>query len=282
MSVNPASDPTGVEYLFTNTDTGNNSGWQDSTSWVDSGLGQATNYNYTAAARDKSPNQNATGNATSSALTGSLEGLIFASGFEFPEYANGEVNHDFVGWDWTNGNNVKSRVSPNQNDLPGGAGNQAAQLEWTNASGTYDTTHGWSTDEIYSLSLNVAPQSWNGTQDRFFEVAVLEDDGTLLWESGDIPIPHYDAFGGNPWPAELFFEYEIDGSLFEAVLGAAEGTPLSVTFNSSGFRGIYFDNVLFTFASSSVAVPEPASIAIWSLFGLGLAGYIYRRRRRKG
>ena len=34
--------------------------------------------------------------------------------------------------------------------------------------------------------------------------------------------------------------------------------------------------------SSSAAVPEPASVAIWSMIGLGLAGFgVYRARRKK-
>ena len=61
MTATAASDPSGVEYYFTNTSgAGNDSGWQDSRTYVDAGLTADTSYAYTVTARDKSANQNAT------------------------------------------------------------------------------------------------------------------------------------------------------------------------------------------------------------------------------
>ncbi|MCP4047252.1 MAG: DNRLRE domain-containing protein, partial [Gammaproteobacteria bacterium] len=61
MTASTASDPSGVEYYFTCTaGGGNDSGWQDSTVYTDTGLQPDTSYTYTVTARDKSSNQNVT------------------------------------------------------------------------------------------------------------------------------------------------------------------------------------------------------------------------------
>jgi hypothetical protein len=64
MTASTATDLDGVEYYFEET-TGNpggsDSGWQDNPVYTDSGLSSGTEYCYRVRARDKSPNQNATG-----------------------------------------------------------------------------------------------------------------------------------------------------------------------------------------------------------------------------
>jgi hypothetical protein len=70
MTATTASDPSGVEYYFACVSGPcNDSGWQEGTSYSDSGLSASTAYGYRVRARDKSANQNptewsATGNAT--------------------------------------------------------------------------------------------------------------------------------------------------------------------------------------------------------------------------
>ena len=55
MTASTASDPSGVEYSFTNTTiSGHNSGWQDSRTYTDDGLEASTSYSYEVRARDKS------------------------------------------------------------------------------------------------------------------------------------------------------------------------------------------------------------------------------------
>ena len=72
MTATTATDPSGVEYFFDET-TGNPGGsdsvWQDSASYTDTGLSPGTMYTYRMQARDKSPNQNATGWSTSQSAT---------------------------------------------------------------------------------------------------------------------------------------------------------------------------------------------------------------------
>jgi len=61
MTATTATDSSGVEYYFQCTaGGGNDSGWQDSTTYEDTGLQPTTEYTYQVWARDKSPAQNAT------------------------------------------------------------------------------------------------------------------------------------------------------------------------------------------------------------------------------
>jgi len=72
MVATTASDPSGVEYYFDETSGnpgGSDSGWQDSTSYTDTGLQAGTQYCYTVRARDKSPNQNTTADSSTECAT---------------------------------------------------------------------------------------------------------------------------------------------------------------------------------------------------------------------
>ena len=72
MTATTATDPSGVEYNFDETSGnpgGSDSGWQDSTSYTDSGLTASTQYCYEVQARDKSVNQNATAVSTNECAT---------------------------------------------------------------------------------------------------------------------------------------------------------------------------------------------------------------------
>ncbi|HIJ67543.1 MAG TPA: hypothetical protein HPP51_04585, partial [Planctomycetes bacterium] len=63
MTATTASDPSGVGYYFEETSGnsgGTDSGWQDNTSYTDTGLDGSTQYCYRVRARDKSANQNTT------------------------------------------------------------------------------------------------------------------------------------------------------------------------------------------------------------------------------
>ena len=69
MTAATGSDASGpVQYYFTATDGGNDSGWQTSTSYTDSGLAAETQYTYTVTMRD-SLNNTGTASAGASATT---------------------------------------------------------------------------------------------------------------------------------------------------------------------------------------------------------------------
>jgi sialate O-acetylesterase len=70
MTATVATDRSGVEYYFDCVDDGcSDSGWQDGTTYLDTGLQPATDYSYRVQARDKSTNQNATGFSTTEVAT---------------------------------------------------------------------------------------------------------------------------------------------------------------------------------------------------------------------
>ncbi|HUV40356.1 MAG TPA: LamG domain-containing protein, partial [Sedimentisphaerales bacterium] len=70
MTGTTATDASGVEYYFECTaGGGNSSGWQDSTTYVDTGLSPSTQYTYRVKARDKSSNQNETTYSTTKSAT---------------------------------------------------------------------------------------------------------------------------------------------------------------------------------------------------------------------
>jgi hypothetical protein len=70
MTASEASDVLGVEYYFTCVaGGGNDSSWQDGTTYVDTGLSSGTQYTYTVTARDISPSQNETAPSTAESAT---------------------------------------------------------------------------------------------------------------------------------------------------------------------------------------------------------------------
>jgi|GEM_PF-459814 len=70
MTATTAYDASGVEYMFTCTAGGHSSGWQDSTTYTDTGIAANTPCTYSVQARDKSPQQNTTtASSTASATT---------------------------------------------------------------------------------------------------------------------------------------------------------------------------------------------------------------------
>jgi len=100
MTAATASDPSGVEYYFEETSGnagGDDSGWQDSPFYRDTGLSPDTQYTYRSRARDKSPNLNETvWSDPESATTGNpmdkLADFIFhwlQSGCEDPNWCDG-------------------------------------------------------------------------------------------------------------------------------------------------------------------------------------------------
>jgi hypothetical protein len=85
MVATTATDPSGVEYYFTCTaGGGNDSDWQDSTSYTDTGLTPEATYTYTVTARDKSVNQNSTAASTAEPATTGPEGDV-------DDVANGQI-----------------------------------------------------------------------------------------------------------------------------------------------------------------------------------------------
>ena len=72
MTATTATDLNGVEYFFDETSNnpgGTDSTWQDSPTYIDTGLTPGTTYKYTVTARDKSPAQNPTAPSAEASVT---------------------------------------------------------------------------------------------------------------------------------------------------------------------------------------------------------------------
>ncbi|MEE9368741.1 MAG: hypothetical protein V3V05_07740 [Pontiella sp.] len=79
MVATTASDASGVEYYFTAIDGGNDSGWQNSTTYEDTGLLPDTQYSYIVTAGDKSANLNNTAGSSAASATTDVQGVAIDS-----------------------------------------------------------------------------------------------------------------------------------------------------------------------------------------------------------
>lgn len=265
MTVNAASDPNGVEYLFTNTVNGASSGWQASPTWNHGGLEHNTLYSYKAKARDKTLTQNesTTWSSEESATTPTVPaGTLVISRFQCPFFNPDKylVTGDFAGWTFFS--TPPSRRAPS-NGLPGDTDvsgtNQGIQFEWNDDEMQYNLDHNWAATDIYTLKVCAAPQDWNKQAQRYIRPSIRQQNGTVLWAPGEnltgpekTALPVNVSFGSSTWQAEpdLNFTFTIDASTFTA---GTEGQPIALRLDSSGaVRGIYVDNVFL-----GIAPPEP-------------------------
>jgi len=96
MTATTASDGSGVEYDFNNvTISGHDSGWQNGTSWVDTGLEPNTTYTYQVKARDKSSNHNETAYSATADVNTPVADT--ATEIHFTIISNTAVTFDWVG-----------------------------------------------------------------------------------------------------------------------------------------------------------------------------------------
>ena len=112
MIATTATDNTsGVEYYFECTaGGGNDSGWQDATTYIDTTLSSATQYSYRVKARDKSTNQNETGWSSTASATTDAVAIGLVAHWSFDEGVGSTAgdsagNNDGTvhGPDWTTG-----------------------------------------------------------------------------------------------------------------------------------------------------------------------------------
>ncbi len=149
------------------------------------------------------------------------------------------------------------------------------------------------------LVVNFAAKSWgirnaitvlelSGTQDGHGPVAssndsgtvslsTLEDDSLVLAVSKAVPD------NGTEVPQAPLTDLNASriGSGFQFVASPSMVNPTFTDFSNQGqaTAAAAFAAVPTSTGPPGNVVPEPASIAIWSLLGLCLAGYGYRRRR---
>jgi pectate lyase len=130
MVATTAMDISGIEYYFANiTDPNHNSGWQDSTTYTDTGLLPFTIYTYTVKARDKSCSHNETAASnpasTSALMVNPSQGFV-SGGYEGGPFTPVSKNYTLMNnslnaLDWTAEANVPwLNVSPGSGTLASG------------------------------------------------------------------------------------------------------------------------------------------------------------------
>jgi hypothetical protein len=249
MTATTATDPSGVEYHFTCTaGGGNDSDWQDSPTYTDTGLVPSTAYSYTVKARDKSSNRNETAassppaSATTNDSPSGPGGALVYEPFDYPAGGlNGKGGTSDLGFGtvW-NANSTTNVV--------------AASLTY----GTLPTTGG-------SIG-NLSPSQNRFGGARAVSASALADnglldDGATLWFS---VIMGYDV-GGNRTNSRLVMvlgDEAMSGNNFAYYFPTAGATGLGVTlgrfsnlngkivatevrdstFGASGFGGNVFGN----------------------------------------
>lgn len=135
------------------------------------------------------------------------------------------------------------------------------------------TTYTLSTDpqdtSFKELLFN-APQGGGATVfDPVFTEAVVDSvspDMLLLRGTETV------SFDSNP----MFDFSPLEGGFITATLDAP-GTDFNAFLSADNFQSVSVEGVFSQFT----VVPEPASIAIWLLFGFALTGFGYHRFRRK-
>ncbi|GAG26491.1 unnamed protein product, partial [marine sediment metagenome] len=103
MVATTATDVSGVEYYFTCTaGGGNDSVWQNSTTYEDTGLSPATEYTYTVTARDKSIAHNQTADSGPASATTDMENVVLPANGGVLESFTSEYGSGWVASDLTN------------------------------------------------------------------------------------------------------------------------------------------------------------------------------------
>jgi pectin methylesterase-like acyl-CoA thioesterase len=149
MTATTAADISGVEYYFTNvTDANHDSGWQDSSTYTDTGLERDATYTYRVKARDKSFAHNATADSNEASETtlqyicgaemdSDFDGdcqvtladfAIFAEGWvereEIEDLDNGTFDTDLSSWDLVDAGGASGTMTvtyDGSNGLPAGS-----------------------------------------------------------------------------------------------------------------------------------------------------------------
>lgn len=141
--------------------------------------------------RDKSPNQNESSwSAPTDVTTWSVpNGTLVKFGFQCPYFDDNTIlsDGDFAGWVAYSTPKVRlngQNGAPSDNAYP--SPNRVIWFENTDNYMAYDVSHNWSASDIYTLTVNAAPQAtWNYDKQRYVRPSILEQDGTVLWAAGE-------------------------------------------------------------------------------------------------
>ena len=173
MMAAQATDISGVEYYFTNTaGGGNNSGWQGSRYYADTGLTPETLYTYTVTARDKSINQNTTETSITASATTPAEPAPPSVVTSKAVYAVNEtivVNFANANGNWGDWVGLFLPTTPSTN---------YNEFQWMYTDGTQSGTAG-----IYDGTLN-----FNGLSAGSYQARLHFNDGYTIDASCDFTV----------------------------------------------------------------------------------------------
>lgn len=219
---------------------------------------------------------------------------LLSENFESPAITS-DVNLDdfpnhLAGWTWnTNGSDQQVLHEYRDNDVPDGGSDTSRSLQfvYTERFGSKDTSHNWSSTDVFSVNMNATESNWSNGSERYVRMRIRETGGDIVYQA-DWHLPQYDAANnkGDDWSAAQthtfnFSAADFDGSVYGTTVGT-EGSALTFEIGSTRYdlvdgsvysgsnRGLKVDNIVFS------AVPEPSSTALLGLGGLAL---ILRRRR---
>jgi len=297
MTATSAIDVSGVEYYFEETSGnpgGDDSLWQESSSYTDTGLQQGVQYCYRVMARDKSPNQNETDWSGSSCATPGGDGLfeddfsgeleaqwtlygsprpILVDDFGNPAPCfdnNGDSNFDSgattnVGFDYSAGLVIEA-------DLFVDAVYDSC---WVGASYGIlrDHSFGDSESAAYAVrfSYGYSGSLCNSHSEGVLGCLIVKDDGTQESHT----ITHHDDLLGE-WhrfkiaiDPTLRVAFYVDEQLFyqtqETLSPEFNNMPVLLGHRSSSFGDAFHDNV-------RVTVPSPSDDGTAAIFRVGAAG----------
>ncbi len=237
MTASDATDPSGVEYYFECTaGGGHDSGWQDSTTYNDTGLMPDAEYSYRVKARDKSQAQNETGWSSEESASTTCVVVLLEDGFEtdFSKWTDGGAT------DW-NRSSVRhhsgvysARAMDNDNDLI------SDNLDTTSLACITITF--WYRDHLIDDDDDIYLQLYDGSSYvNRFELGITEPEDT--WHQAVINITNYGSDA-----AYFIPNFRIK---FEAT---------SLDEGASEYEMLYIDDVLVSgksYIEDDVTPPSP-------------------------
>jgi agmatine/peptidylarginine deiminase len=171
MTATTATDTSGVEYYFECTaGGGNDSGWQDDTTYEDTGLTPDAQYTYRVKARDKSAAQNESGWSTAESAT-TVAGPLFSDDFEisFGNWTN--VTGDQDEWYRNQGSTPSNNTGPDHDNTFG----TGWYLHMETSSGFANTAG----DEVILESPDIDADAYSSLELSFYYHMYGSNIGTL-------------------------------------------------------------------------------------------------------